>query len=978
MKWSTWMGMVLLLLECALPQTQAEIRPNQGLRMRLSRPDFAASATLESQQTWDRGGNLRVTFTFWRADGKVDCPEVFAPIGGWFFDTVPNLNNSTGWSTLSGAEAPFHNEATTAGSLACGTWGRVLKYSEFVGNQGIELPHLLQIAAQQAAQKESAITVRITLGDETGGFLEWSTDWGQTWNEGPDERGRPDRYGQAYHVADLRVGFTCVGGMILDDILVEQHGRVVFEEDWESQRIDAAKWLTYGSLDLVSQPVAKPPPASAGLAGAVQKIATILQPLPPAAVNLQGFLGVRTNLSATKMRRLRDKPIQMEEPETAEEGAVWPGNWGIDYPGRWLEGATLLEAYGYPSYNKSPILEAVLEYQQADGHFSATRDMMTYWGDHRGMIGLAVMAASGNQEALAAAKKLADYYAARVAARDWEAMGVLAPPGGKACPVEGLVTLYRFTKNEDYLATARAIAKHTMFYRQVEGHAHCLMTSLRGLLRLAEVTREAKYLRYVESIWEEIKDAAYISGSFPEGIPDKSGNEACATVDWLRLNLELWRLTQQERYLDCAEPVVFNGLPFDQNRAGGFVAHRDLRGRAGEPADQCCSYHGATGLMHLAQHVYSTAQPHDPEVDEQVQRIYVNFLVPSSAEVSFPGTLPILVEQAGDYPLGTDVSLSLRFPQATNLEVWLRIPNSAREQGLSNFRFAPQALQMERQGNWVVLRSPNSVWSGRHEIQFRCPTPLHVTQQPRRDASSQEAAFWHGPLLLACRDAQVASAGPDTCRVLDLKQPAEKFKLDRAFWHDEPLQIGDKRYAHGLGFNSWGKITISLGANARTFQAELGIGDTAGTRAAKTGRVGFDLMLDDQTVLSEDLHLGDPPLPLEFDLAGVHLLTLRGHLRWPPGPDEGICGEPRILMAGGAELTLSEIIRDLPPLGYPTVAGVTVAQPGNHLRRTKLADAAVPLAYQVTFQNGTRGTLVPLTSSTAGSRGFCVWFDVDD
>ncbi|MCH2118468.1 MAG: hypothetical protein MK161_12290, partial [Pirellulales bacterium] len=60
-----------------------------------------------------------------------------------------------------------------------------------------------------------------------------------------------------------------------------------------------------------------------------------------------------------------------------------------------------------------------------------------------------------------------------------------------------------------------------------------------------------------------------------------------------------------------------------------------------------------------------------------------------------------------------------------------------------------------------------------------------------------------------------------------------------------------------------------------------------------------------------------------------------------------------------------------------TVAGVTVAQPGNHLRRTKLADAAVPLAYQVTFQNGTRGTLVPLTSSTAGSRGFCVWFDVD-
>ena len=37
---------------------------------------------------------------------------------------------------------------------------------------------MLAEAAQQAAQKESAITVRITLGDETGGFLEWSTAWG--------------------------------------------------------------------------------------------------------------------------------------------------------------------------------------------------------------------------------------------------------------------------------------------------------------------------------------------------------------------------------------------------------------------------------------------------------------------------------------------------------------------------------------------------------------------------------------------------------------------------------------------------------------------------------------------------------------------------------------------------------------------------------------------------------------------------------
>ena len=143
--------------------------------------------------------------------------------------------------------------------------------------------------------------------------------------------------------------------------------------------------------------------------------------------------------------------------------------------------------------------------------------------------------------------------------------------------MEGLVKLSTLTGEKKYLDAATSMAA---FYQQFDqlpiDHSHGMLCCQVSLLLLHEATGNADYLTRVESRWDELVEGGYINpaGGIPEKCRVKFGrDEGCAIVDWLRLNLELARVTGKARYWAMAERTLHNHFLQNQSPKGGF-GHR--------------------------------------------------------------------------------------------------------------------------------------------------------------------------------------------------------------------------------------------------------------------------------------------------------------------------------------------------------------------------------------------------------------------
>ena len=140
--------------------------------------------------------------------------------------------------------------------------------------------------------------------------------------------------------------------------------------------------------------------------------------------------------------------------------------------------------------------------------------------------------------------------------------------------LEGVVELYRVTKDERYLALARSIAERTD--RHPAQHSHGFLTTVRGVVALYRVTGEARYLDQAEALWAGVVESGnvLIQGAVPEMFaPRVKRDEGCSEADWLRLSLDLWEITRQPRYLEQAERTLFNELAMNQFHTGDYGHH---------------------------------------------------------------------------------------------------------------------------------------------------------------------------------------------------------------------------------------------------------------------------------------------------------------------------------------------------------------------------------------------------------------------
>ena len=172
--------------------------------------------------------------------------------------------------------------------------------------------------------------------------------------------------------------------------------------------------------------------------------------------------------------------------------------------------------------------------------------------------------------------------------------------------MEGLVKLNSLTHEPKYLETAASMAE---FYKNFDtlpvDHTHGMLCNYVGLLLLYESTHDAKYLERVEGGY------VYPTGGLLEKCRLKfDRDEGCALADWLRLNLELGRITGKAQYYAMAERNLHNALLRNQTPSGGF-GHRwvscDEAGVVGYAskfieARWCCDFHGALAFLVLSRH----------------------------------------------------------------------------------------------------------------------------------------------------------------------------------------------------------------------------------------------------------------------------------------------------------------------------------------------------------------------------------------
>jgi DUF1680 family protein len=193
--------------------------------------------------------------------------------------------------------------------------------------------------------------------------------------------------------------------------------------------------------------------------------------------------------------------------------------------------------------------------------------------------------------------------------------------------MEGLVMLFKATKDERYLQQAQRMAEMFLRFDAMPiDHSHGNLCAWRSILDLYELTGNPVYLDSAVAKWNTAVEGGFVwalGGLGEHWYVNFEISEGCSEADWLRFNLGLWHFTGEARYLDMADRLLENQYIAEQSSNGGF-GMRQFDGIPTGPVatfgsvgewEFCCSFHGPLGLYFLKSYLATSSN----------QSISVNF-----------------------------------------------------------------------------------------------------------------------------------------------------------------------------------------------------------------------------------------------------------------------------------------------------------------------------------------------------------------
>jgi len=304
-----------------------------------------------------------------------------------------------------------------------------------------------------------------------------------------------------------------------------------------------------------------------------------------------------------------------------------------DISGRFLEAISVEPRNNYYKVWADRIAREILLCQREDGRFGYpelvfTKDqvgrehMALLWGNGRLLVGLVSYYQEKKDPAvLNTCKKMGDFFIKifdECSQPEVIQRLVHQAANGFICFTqwsEGLELLARTSGDTKYREIATKM--EPLLQPPLKQHSHGYITTLRGDMLIWETTHDATILARNEKRFAQLIDEGWIqtNGGVAEYF-DKTypRDEGCSEADFFRWCLQLWKATDNEKYLEYAERCLFNSLFANQFETGDFGHHTfDGWGYVSAPgpgrAWWCCTMHGLRAMHDLKQCVVNSPDP---------------------------------------------------------------------------------------------------------------------------------------------------------------------------------------------------------------------------------------------------------------------------------------------------------------------------------------------------------------------------------
>ncbi|MBS2099582.1 beta-L-arabinofuranosidase domain-containing protein [Carboxylicivirga linearis] len=445
--------------------------------------------------------------------------------------------------------------------------------------------------------------------------------------------------------------------------------------------------------------------------------------------NISGFFGDR--MKVNRDQYLKNFPIdKYVDFIVKREHTEW--NWTkAEQHGKWLESAYLsaIQAEDQQLLAKAQtILDRIIDSQEESGYVGATsKSFRTPERPVRGMdpyelyfvfhAFITVYEETGNEKALVAVEKLADYFleyfgpdklgfwpsdlrypqnkhkklagtsqsAGHSVHYSWEGT-LLADP---------VARLYELTGKEKYLDWSKWVVSNIdkwsgwdSFSRldsvadgklgvgelQPYVHSHAFHMNFMGFLRLYLITGDTTLLRKVKGAWDDIRERQmYITGGVSVAehyelgyVKPLSGNivETCATMSWMQLTQMLLEITGDVKYADAIERLMINHVFAAQDIDEGLCRYHTAPNGT-KPAGffhgpDCCTASGHRIISLIPTFAYA----------ENGSAFFINQYLESEYEGK---DLQFTIETK--YPESENIKLTITTEKPVKKDLLLRIPS---------------------------------------------------------------------------------------------------------------------------------------------------------------------------------------------------------------------------------------------------------------------------------------------------------------
>lgn len=568
--------------------------------------------------------------------------------------------------------------------------------------------------------------------------------------------------------------------------------------------------------------------------------------IPPFGIILQATNPDKVSVQGDLLNRIKRAQHYLDQAGAKD---IWngftEGMWGADWAGRTLEAYSRVAfSTGLVSTRFKEIGEGLLLHQAKDGSFPIGKASFDYektaglwFGNARGMMGLLwAFKYTRDNWYLVAARALGDYYISHYFTKNQP-----APPGSFWwVGTEAMCALYTATKEIKYLNNAVSIAQTIPPVLMTSQHTHSYLLSLRGILQVYEVTRDTVLWSKVLQQYTVFRNTVmWPGGGIVEHLGDSSTynpdywyDEGCSVADWLGLNLDYWRITQDANYMDMVERIACNHLLFAQDISGGFCGDRSIDNvREGAPWAFCCAMHGTRALAEITQYI--------AVADDR--QVYINLFYPAEIDLTVQQTKVKAVIQT-DYPHSGALRITVSPARPLDFELKIRVPLWSRILALNvngSKIFVPEI----REGYVTLSRR----WHKGDNIALTLHMPLHTERRSTGIAGNNsidrsKLSLWKGPRQLVFNqelNMHLWKTGKLPPALRSVYQAYDTLCFNRSV-KGTVLRIGNKTYPKGLGTHAVSEVEYSLGGQFKEFRADIGIDEAAGDNGAVRFKVCVD------------------------------------------------------------------------------------------------------------------------------------------